>query len=427
MSLATNRRDRYDSCVNQYLTVIEQAAIIFPIIAFVITLPYLIYNYRRHGSVMGLRVPIVYSFILYLLCCYFLVILPLPSRDYVAQMTGPTTQLIPLNFVSDIVREVNLAKAGGLDDVIRSIFLNRAFYQVIMNVLMFMPLGIYLRYYFRCSLRRTILLSFLLSLFFELTQLSGLCFIYPRGYRLFDVDDLIVNTLGGLIGYLVAGPLARLLPSRADIDRASYRHSQKVSLLRRLVALFCDCIAMIVVVSIVGIGLKILGIHTPNFGALTSAGLVILGYFGLLPALMNSQTIGQKLTRLQVARVRGGPARWYQHIGRVLCISVIFLIVPLLLIMAIYYMMQINYVSGEGAVVLGLAALVFYAFVILLEMIRAAIHRPLFYERWTDTRIISTTAIKPVHTDGEVAKHRKTERTKTEQSSDEPIANDDNS
>ena len=107
---------------------------IFPLVAFVITLPYLIYNYRKYGSVMGLRVPIIYSFVLYLICCYFLVILPLPSHDCVAQMTGPTTQLIPFTFVSDIAREANLARAGGLDDVLRSIFLNRAFYQVIMNV-----------------------------------------------------------------------------------------------------------------------------------------------------------------------------------------------------------------------------------------------------------------------------------------------------
>ena len=31
---------------------------------------------------------------------------------------------------------------------------------------------------------------------FELTQLSGLYFIYPRSYRLADVNDLINNTVG---------------------------------------------------------------------------------------------------------------------------------------------------------------------------------------------------------------------------------------
>ena len=58
---------------------------------------------------------------------------------------------------------------------------------------MTMPFGVYLRYYFCYHWRKTLQLSFLLSLFFELTQLSGLYFVYPGSYRLFDVDDLIVN------------------------------------------------------------------------------------------------------------------------------------------------------------------------------------------------------------------------------------------
>lgn len=382
--------------MNQYLQVIEQAAIIFPIVALLITLPYLIYNYRKRGSVMSLRVVIVYSFILYLLCCYFLVILPLPSQEYVASLTGPTSQLIPFTFVADIVREAHLASSGGLDDAIKSILVNRAFYQVIMNLLMFVPLGIYLHYYFHCSFKKTVFISFLLSLFFELTQLSGLYFIYPRGYRLFDVDDLMINTVGGVVGYLLAGPLTKLLPSRADIDQASYRRSQKVSLLRRLVALFCDLIAMMIIAGLVGIGMNLLGVRTPDLGVLASTGLILIGYFGVLPSLMNSQTIGHKLTRLQVARVRGGPARWYQHVGRIICVGLVFIVIPVGLVYGVLYMLQIGYVSGEGTVVLCLAIAVAYVFIILLELVRAAIRRPLFYERWTDTRLISTTSIKPL-------------------------------
>ena len=313
-----------------------------------------------------------------------------------ASLTGPTSQLIPFTFVADIVREAHLASSGGLDDAIKSILVNRAFYQVIMNLLMFVPLGIYLRYYFHCSFKKTVFISFLLSLFFELTQLSGLYFIYPRGYRLFDVDDLMINTVGGVVGYLLAGPLTKLLPSRADIDQASYRRSQKVSLLRRLVALFCDLIAMMIIAGLVGIGMNLLGVHTPDLGVLASTGLILIGYFGVLPSLMNSQTIGHKLTRLQVARVRGGPARWYQHVGRIICVGLVFIAIPVGLVYGVLYMLQIGYVSGEGAVVLCLAIAVAYVFIILLELVRAAIRRPLFYERWTDTRLISTTSIKPL-------------------------------
>ncbi|MCG5648116.1 VanZ family protein, partial [Oliverpabstia sp. DFI.9.49] len=45
------------------------------------------------------------------------------------------------------------------------------------------------------TLYKTFILSFLLTLSFELIQRSALFGLYPRPYRLFDVDDLMINTL----------------------------------------------------------------------------------------------------------------------------------------------------------------------------------------------------------------------------------------
>ena len=44
-------------------------------------------------------------------------------------------------------------------------------------------------------------------IFFEVTQLTGIFFIYPKAYRLFDVDDLLINTLGGILGFICTKPL----------------------------------------------------------------------------------------------------------------------------------------------------------------------------------------------------------------------------
>ena len=88
-----------------YKEVIIQAVIIFPIVAALFTMPYVLYNYHKYGSVLSMRILIVYSFILYLLCAYFLVILPLPSMEEVAAMTGPRAQLVPFQFVKDIIKE----------------------------------------------------------------------------------------------------------------------------------------------------------------------------------------------------------------------------------------------------------------------------------------------------------------------------------
>lgn len=83
--------------------------------------------------------------------------------------------------------------------------------QPVFNIFLTLPFGFYMKYYFQRSWKQTILLTFCLSLFFELTQLSGLYGFYPRPYRLFDVDDLLLNTTGGIVG--AAGQSGWLLPA----------------------------------------------------------------------------------------------------------------------------------------------------------------------------------------------------------------------
>ncbi len=66
------------------------------------------------------------------------------------------------------------------------------------NILAFMPLTIFVPILFRKinSYSRVFILSFLATLAVELTQL-----LLKRGA--FDVDDMILNTLGGIAGYAV--------------------------------------------------------------------------------------------------------------------------------------------------------------------------------------------------------------------------------
>ncbi|MFR2586008.1 MAG: VanZ family protein, partial [Bacilli bacterium] len=175
--------------MGDYIEPIKWGVLLFPFIAALFTIPYVLIQYRKYGSIPFLRVLIVYSFILYLICAYFLVILPLPSRETVAALTTPTMQLQPFMFISDFLNNTSLVITEP------STYLKALsepwFYQVVYNVLLFVPFGLYLRYYFKCSFLKTLVLSFLLSLFFELTQLSGLYGFYERSYRLFDVDDLM--------------------------------------------------------------------------------------------------------------------------------------------------------------------------------------------------------------------------------------------
>ena len=221
-----------------YLRIVWQAVLFFPFAAALIALPFLIHHYRKYGGMTFARFFLAYSLVLYALCAYFLVILPLPSQEAVARMTGPSTQLIPFSFFRD------LSKETGFQLTEPSTYLPALFstftLQFLFNIVLLMPLGFYLRYYFRRKMLSAVLITFGVSLFFEITQLSGLYGFYPRAYRLFDVDDLICNTLGGFLGYVLTGPLMKVLPDRDEIDKRSYQKGERVTFTRRGLSFLVD-------------------------------------------------------------------------------------------------------------------------------------------------------------------------------------------
>lgn len=226
-----------------YKTSILVALLVFPFIAFILTLPYLIHQYRKYGSILLIKSIIFYSFILYILCAYFLVILPLPSRSYVSKLTSPTKQLELFRFIKDMINGTNF-QIRNINDFF-NIFKSSTVYTVIFNIFLTVPYGIYLRYFFNKKWYQVIIYSFLLSLFFELTQLSGLYGYYSRAYRLFDVDDLLINTIGGLLGFIIAPIFTRFLPTQEDLERKSYIKGTRVSIFRRIIALLIDVFALI--------------------------------------------------------------------------------------------------------------------------------------------------------------------------------------
>ena len=287
--------------MSAYKEPIKVAIIVFPFLALAISSILLIREYRKYGTFLMWRAIVLYSFIFYLLCAYFLVILPLPPRAEVAQYTSEYLNLDPLaswhRFRAETVLNIHDTSTF-LPALKQGVLLEPLF-----NVILTIPFGVYLRYYYKASFGKTVLFSFLLSLFFELTQLSGLYFIYPRPYRLADVDDLIMNTLGGTIGFIIAPMLTFLFPSRAEMDEESYEKGTRVSLLRRFVAFVIDWLIIEIAQFALLLGL---GILTPKIETfldqqswlLTSISVII--YFMLIPWLLNGQTPGKKVVRIRI-------------------------------------------------------------------------------------------------------------------------------
>ena len=154
-------------------------AIKWALFLFLFLCPFLLFFYRKKKKNI-LSLLLTSSFLFYLLAIYFLVIFPLPDKNTIDPNQN-RVNLVPFQFLFTILKEPCV-------------------YTVLLNVLMFVPFGMYLRYFFSFSYKRIVFLSFCLSLFFEMTQITGLYFLYPYPYRVFDVDDLFLNTIGGLLG-----------------------------------------------------------------------------------------------------------------------------------------------------------------------------------------------------------------------------------
>ena len=135
--------------------------------------------------------------LLYLICLIEIVLFPLPNIEKIASMHGYSGQFIPFNFISDIANDKSLASV----------------FQVLLNILMTVPFGFFFKFFLNIKRRNIMLMTFLLSFTIELAQLTGLFFTYPGSYRLFDVDDLIANTLGGFLGTVLSNNVKNLMPA----------------------------------------------------------------------------------------------------------------------------------------------------------------------------------------------------------------------
>jgi glycopeptide antibiotics resistance protein len=186
--------------------------------AIFLSLPIVLLSLLRYKRINPMRISLIFLFILYSFCVLALVFLPLPTAAQAATLCKHRIQWIPFHFLSDILRTTPF-EISNPHTYLPSI-LHKTVLQVVFNVLMTIPFGMFLRYYLGLDGRKIVLFSFLLSLFIELGQLTGLFFLYPGSYRLCDADDLIANTLGGYLGFRVIFLIERYLPSITAFDLA---------------------------------------------------------------------------------------------------------------------------------------------------------------------------------------------------------------
>lgn len=207
-------------------------------------------------------------------------------------MPTRSPQLAPFTFIKDIMVTTNLNLKN--PSTYLSFLKTPTVYTVIFNLFLLFPFGVYLHYYFEKKWYQVLIMSFCLSLFFEITQLTGIFFIYPKAYRLFDVDDLMINTLGGMLGFICTKPITVFLPSRKELDQKAYTKGTKISIYRRGIALFID----LFLVFCFSTPIWILFGNKISFGTFYS--IILFLYEVLFPLLDNGRTIGKRLVNIRI-------------------------------------------------------------------------------------------------------------------------------
>ncbi|CAF1786471.1 VanZ family protein [Bacillus subtilis] len=113
---------------------------------------------------------------------------PLLIHDRAAEGFQETNNLIPFNTIKDALTGSSLSVTV---------------YQIGGNIILLFPLGCFLPLLFKRmrQAKRVIIAGFIASLIIETSQFT-ISSMIGLTYRSFDVDDLILNTIGTAIGYL---------------------------------------------------------------------------------------------------------------------------------------------------------------------------------------------------------------------------------
>ncbi|MDR2538804.1 MAG: VanZ family protein [Bifidobacteriaceae bacterium] len=76
--------------------------------------------------------------------------------------------------------------------------------QMLANFLLFIPLGVFLQSLFKLSFGKSFLIGAGIPMLIEVSQWTAVFGLFPCNFRTFDIDDLILNFLGIILGWGIA-------------------------------------------------------------------------------------------------------------------------------------------------------------------------------------------------------------------------------
>ncbi|WP_246093536.1 VanZ family protein [Microbacterium kyungheense] len=280
--------------------------------------PFVALSYRRRGGFGIGRFVLWGAALVYLMAIWTYTLLPLPDPGTI-RCAG--VNLDVLAFVGDI-RGAFARPGRTLTDP--------AVLQLLLNVLLFVPLGFFVRVLGGRGIPTALLVGLGVSAFIETTQLTGVWGLYPCAYRVFDVDDLLSNTLGALIGSVLALAVPRRhwgTPKFPDAESP-----RPITRRRRFLAMLCDVLAAWVLGVAVAVGFQLL-LYALGADRAVREGTAANAVAGAVPialwltvTLATGRTIGDHAVQLrytggQLPPALARPLRFLGGIGGYLLLS----------------------------------------------------------------------------------------------------------
>lgn len=176
---------------------ISQDGFFYIALIFYLYLTYKIINKSNHRNKINELVLLLFG--IYIIKVLTLVFFPISITIGCNSVNvSPTVWLNPIKSISYIIKSNTLY---------------RIIYNIGGNFILLMPLPVFLIYFFKDkvdSLKKIILICFLISLSIECLQYVE-SIIIPSVGRFFETNDIILNTLGAEVGYIIYNKYLRKL------------------------------------------------------------------------------------------------------------------------------------------------------------------------------------------------------------------------
>ena len=277
------------------------------VLAMLVIAPLVAVDFRRRAGFGVARFLLWGGALVAVLAIWTATVLPLPDPAAI-RCAGSNTDVTAL--AAD-VREA-LVRAGAADT-------DAALWPLLLNVLLFVPLGFLLRVLADRGVVAAVVVGFAVSAFVEVTQLTGVWSLYPCAYRMFDMDDLLTNTLGAVLGSLLALAVPRRL--RASLPGAD--EPRAVTRVRRFLGMVCDVLAAwllsLAVFVVVQLALYLLGaeaaVHDGTAASVIGDTVPIVVWF--IVTMATGGTVGDQAVQLRFAggQLPVGLARVLRFLG----------------------------------------------------------------------------------------------------------------